>query len=236
MTEEQREKYREKRRAYYRRNKEKFAEYGRRQRKKNPESNKQRCKQYRKDNLEKSRKKEIAYYRKNREKILDRRKRIYSEKKKRGALKPQVLTESQRLRKCLVQKKYYQNNKKRYLEYHYKRMESDLQYRIRWLVRSNVKARLKTFKKAGPRTLDLIGCDIETLKAHIESLFQTGMSWGNWGMWGWHLDHKIPLSKFDLTDPEQLKKACHYSNLQPLWAKDNLRKNDSLDWKPCNGN
>lgn len=73
-------------------------------------------------------------------------------------------------------------------------------------------------------TLDLIGCDLEMLKLHLESKFQTGMSWSNYGRNGWHIDHVIPLASFDLSDPNQLKTACHYSNLQPLWCVDNLSK------------
>jgi len=71
--------------------------------------------------------------------------------------------------------------------------------------------------------------NLEDARLHIEGKFKDGMTWDNWGRgWGcrreWHLDHIKPLASFDLTDPEQMAVACHYSNLQPLWAKDNLVK------------
>lgn len=69
-----------------------------------------------------------------------------------------------------------------------------------------------------------IGCSIADLKRHLESQFDSQMSWNNYGLNGWEIDHVKPLASFDLTDPEQLKKACHYSNLQPLWADDNRIK------------
>lgn len=61
-------------------------------------------------------------------------------------------------------------------------------------------------------------------KVYLESLFQPGMVWENYGNDGWHIDHVRPLSSFDLLDPVQFSQACHYTNLQPLWAKDNLSK------------
>ena len=70
--------------------------------------------------------------------------------------------------------------------------------------------------------VDNLGCSVEELKAYLESKFTVGMDWNNRSKW--HIDHIIPLSSFDLSDPNQLKKACHYTNLQPLWAKDNLKK------------
>jgi len=62
----------------------------------------------------------------------------------------------------------------------------------------------------------------------MQSLFKEGMHWSNNTMHGWHIDHIKPISSFDLTNPEQLKKCCHYSNLQPLWAIDNLIKSNKL--------
>lgn len=75
-------------------------------------------------------------------------------------------------------------------------------------------------------TLNLIGCTSDELKRHLESLWQEGMSWDNYGLHGWHIDHIKPLSSFDLSLEEEQKKAFHYTNLQPLWAKDNLIKSN----------
>lgn len=72
------------------------------------------------------------------------------------------------------------------------------------------------------------GCSINELKNYLESKFQPGMSWDNWSREGWHIDHIKPLRAFDLTDPNQLKEAVHYTNLQPLWAKDNLHKSGKV--------
>ena len=73
-----------------------------------------------------------------------------------------------------------------------------------------------------------LGCTIPELKFYLEGKFQDGMSWSNWTYNGWHLDHIIPLSFFNLSKEDEFKKACHYTNLQPLWAKDNIRKSDKL--------
>lgn len=74
------------------------------------------------------------------------------------------------------------------------------------------------------RCQTFLGCSVQDLRRHLESKFQPGMTWENYGFTGWHVDHIMPLAAFDLTDPMQQAEAFHFTNLQPLWAKDNLRK------------
>ena len=95
---------------------------------------------------------------------------------------------------------------------------------------ANLRSRLKkwtTSKNLGKRSEinKLVGCSKDYLRKHIEKQFKSGMTWENHGRYGWHIDHIIPLSKFDPKDPIEVKKANHYSNLQPLWAIENLKKN-----------
>lgn len=73
-----------------------------------------------------------------------------------------------------------------------------------------------------------IGCDREELKKYLESKFTEGMTWDNRGRYGWHLDHIIPLSSFDLRKKSEILKGMHYTNIQPLWAKDNVRKSNKM--------
>lgn len=69
-----------------------------------------------------------------------------------------------------------------------------------------------------------LGCSVEGLRYWLEKHFEPGMSWGNYGPKGWHIDHIKPLSKHDLSSPVQAKEACHFTNLEPKWALDNMAK------------
>ena len=111
------------------------------------------------------------------------------------------------------------------------RLATDPQYRLAHNCRTRINIALRS-QLSGTRRQQssvLLGCTIKQLMTHIENQFQPGMSWDNWTRDGWHLDHIRPLSSFDLTDPEQQKQAFHYSNLQPLWASENLSKGDSWE-------
>ncbi len=101
-----------------------------------------------------------------------------------------------------------------------KRMK-DISFRIACRLRGRVYMALKGNIKRG-KTIELLGCDIPTLKQHLASKFTEGMSFENYG--AWHIDHIIPCASFDLTKEEEQKKCLHYTNLQPLWAVDNIRK------------
>jgi hypothetical protein len=78
------------------------------------------------------------------------------------------------------------------------------------------------------RAKELIGCTIPQLRAHLERQFKPGMTWGNHSFRGWHIDHIRPLASFDLHDPAQQRIAFHFTNLQPLWMKENMTKHDSF--------
>ena len=90
-------------------------------------------------------------------------------------------------------------------------------------MKSRLKNALKNNFKSGSAVRDL-GCSIAELKIHLENQFKPGMTWDNHSFEGWHVDHIIPLSKFNLTNKTELLEACHYTNLQPMWAFDNMSK------------
>ena len=115
---------------------------------------------------------------------------------------------------------YYQDHKEEIRESRKIRRHSNINERIANSLRARMRIALKSNKT--DKTLNILGCSIDFLKIHLEVLFQSGMTWDNYGEW--HIDHIKPLSKFDLTDSNQVLIACNYNNLQPLWAIDNLRK------------
>lgn len=128
----------------------------------------------------------------------------------------------------LQSKNYYQNNKTKIVKRHkrYKKLKykNDLNYRILDILRSRLNSAIRRKGKKHNSAIKLVGCSINTLQKHLEKQFKDGMNWNNYGFYGWHIDHIIPCSSFDLTNIEQQKICFHYTNLQPLWAKDNLSK------------
>lgn len=109
-----------------------------------------------------------------------------------------------------------------------KYQELKIKRKLNRKILSRLRGRIRTATsgKKSARTEKLVGCKIEFLMGYLEAKFNKNMSWDNYGEW--HIDHIIPCSKFDLSTFENQCKCFHYSNLQPLWAKDNLSKNDSI--------
>jgi hypothetical protein len=122
-------------------------------------------------------------------------------------------------------KKWYQENKskviKRTVENRRKKRQSDPLQRVKDALSSNLRNAIKGRTK-GQRTLDYLCISIDEFKIYIENQFKEGMNWENYGEW--HLDHIQPICSFDHSDEEQIKECWHYSNFQPLWARENSIK------------
>ncbi|MDX1032798.1 HNH endonuclease [Sinorhizobium medicae] len=105
----------------------------------------------------------------------------------------------------------------------------DPKYRLECAVKQGVRRGLLSGSKAGRRTFEVLGYSPDDLRRHLEKRFQPGMTWDNYGEW--HIDHEIPLSAFNYQTPDDIdfKRAWALSNLQPLWAFDNLSKKDKLE-------
>lgn len=101
---------------------------------------------------------------------------------------------------------------------------------INFKITKNLRGRIYVALKRGIKsdtTMNLLGCSIEDFKVHIEAMFLDGMTWSNMGEW--HLDHIRPCATFDLTLAENQRICFHYSNIQPLWGVDNLKKGVKYD-------
>lgn len=106
-------------------------------------------------------------------------------------------------------------------QYVRKKLSTNLEAKLAHNIRKRLYRAIKSKKYS---SVDALGCSIKQLKEHLESQFQHGMTWENYGEW--HIDHIRPLASFDLQCREQFEQACHYTNLQPLWAVDNIAKGD----------
>jgi len=116
--------------------------------------------------------------------------------------------------------------KKRFNSYCKKRRETDIQYMLSGRLRSRLRKMLITFNTSkSQNTFDLLGCDIQFFKQYIEERFREGMSWEKRNF---HIDHIIPCTAFDLTKEEEQKKCFHYTNLQPLFPIDNIKKGNKI--------
>ena len=144
-------------------------------------------------------------------------------------------------RTILKKREYYAKNKARInrqrsmpkrkearAKYRANRRKTDLKYDIECRLRDRLSKalRVKGTCKCAP-TLELLGCSVEYLRQHLEKQFSKGMTWKNRVLW--HIDHILPCASFDLTNPEEQRRCFHYSNLQPMWAADNLRKGASVE-------
>lgn len=124
-------------------------------------------------------------------------------------------------------KEYHAKNKEKRREQHKKRMQDDEVYKFKVKVRKFISQSFKRRKESKMmHTEEVLGCSFEEFMKHLCSLFREGMTIDNYGEW--QIDHIIPLST--AKTKEDIITLCHYTNLQPLWAKENNEKRDKLNY------
>jgi hypothetical protein len=190
--------------------------------------------------------KKAAYYKTNSEKIRTKRASYYRTNIERFKAKSRAYNKAHRKEKRVRDAAYRKANLKKILRkeaeyrkahrkeitarnnaYAQRRCLEDPDYRMRHRLRARIRLALRGKKKMAS-TLELVGCSVEFLRAHLQKLFKKGMAWENYGVKGWHVDHIRPCASFDLSDLRQQRQCFHYTNLQPLWWWENIQKGDKM--------
>jgi hypothetical protein len=180
-------------------------------------------KKYQEKNINKIRK----YLKDNHDTILEKSKKYKLKNKERFKERDRKYYELNREIINVRHKKYQKENKDKRNDRLKIRLQTDPLFKLS----KNMRNRIGIFLKSknitkNNKTFDIIGCTSIELKKYIERQFTEGMSWNNYGKYGWHVDHKIPLDS-GRTENE-IYKLCYYTNLQPLWWKNNLIKSNKL--------
>lgn len=124
-------------------------------------------------------------------------------------------------------KNWYKKNPTYLKEWTKDKRKNDICFKLAGYYRTRILQALKG-KEKNKKTVELLGCSIEEFKKYIEDKFKEGMNWENYGYRGWHIDHIIPCSKFNLSDINEQKNCFNYKNLQPLWAIENFKKGNRI--------
>ena len=177
----------------------------------------ERKKKWRADNKEHFAKSKKKWRDKNKEKLKKIRDTKKEQRKEYDRLYRIKNKEIIRERK----KNYRENNREKINEYYRVRKSEDVLFKLNHTMRNRIRVFLKVKKWDKKKsTYNMIGCSPDFLKEYLEKQFKDGMSWENRGKW--HIDHIIPLCT--AKSEEELYKLCHYTNLQPLWGEENLKK------------
>lgn len=169
------------------------------------------AKAYRESNKEKVKASRKSHYQKNKDKLNQDRKK-YTEKHKDKKKEYDLVYREENKEKISEYKKNWTKEKSKDPV---QKIKKNMRRRLHHVLKGNLKA---------DKTFALIGCSAVELKSYLESLFQEGMTWDNYSTFGWHVNHIKPCHAFNLLDSGQQKECFHYSNLRPLWWRDNLTR------------
>lgn len=167
------------------------------------------------------------YYKKNKTKLVERYHRRYLANREVELQKNKEWYALNKERALFLAKRWVANNRSHLNECRVLAYKANPNIKLRVVLRDGVRRAL--IDKKHNSTMDIVGCSVEEFRQHIESKFEPGMNWGNWGFQDrsdkvWQLDHIQALCRFNLADPEQAKLACHYTNFQPLWLNEHKNK------------
>lgn len=180
----------------------------------------------RKKNPEKTKERKQEYFQKNKKLLLEKKQNWRKNNPEEYKKQTQDYWEKNKDIQTQKKKVWIQNNRTKYNSYWTNRKKNDIEFKL--LV--NMRARLSNYLKKQNiskknQTFEIVGCTPKFLREHLELRFTDGMTWDLFGQ-HIHIDHIIPLSSAKTED--ELLKLCHYTNLQPLWAEDNLRKSNKI--------
>lgn len=175
--------------------------------------------------------KKKQYALENKERLKEYAKEYYSKPKNKAKAREYYNTPVQKRKTREYQKEYQKiyygkrENKDRVNERAKERRKTEPLFNLKKILRARTRQAFKSKGwKKNSKTMEILGVSVEIAKAHLERQFTKGMTWDNQGEW--HIDHIIPLASANTE--EELRKLCHYTNLQPLWAEDNLSKSDKI--------
>ncbi len=192
--------------------------------KSSPDGLKYECKtcrkKYNQENKQKIKEKNKEYYEENKHKILNQCKK-YNETNRE-----KILKQRKEYRQRPEIKEHIKIKNEEYLEIRKEkikiRRKTDLNFKISEILRSKFNREIKRNKYS-----NFLGCDVDFFKKWLEYRFNDNMNWKNMGS-EWHIDHILPISKFDFTNPNDIKICYHWTNLQPLESKNNMSKSNNI--------
>lgn len=208
---ESNKKYRDK-------NRDRCLQYGKKYREENKEYFKEYFEKYNNDNYFELKKYRQEYCKSNKEKINKYKK----EWNRKNCLK---------IKEHNLQ--YYKFNKKEINKKFLDKLHSNPRVKIKHYISCSIRNKLKrrmVYKISGKDRFDFLPYTVDDLFKHLESKFRLGMSWKNYGLRGWHIDHILPDSSFNYksVEDEEFQKCWALDNLQPLWAEENWSKNNKI--------
>jgi len=217
-------------REYREKNREKINQSSKDYRKNNPEKYKETIKKYLQKNPNMTSTERSKKYRENeewKEKFRESSRKSYLKNidKQKEKNKKYRIENKEKIDK--LKKDWSNKNKEKVKKINYKSQEKKRKTDGFYRMKKNLRSRIRKFlinETNSKRTKEIVGLDKMDLKLYIQNKFLDGMSWENYGRW--HLDHIKPLSS--AKNNEEVIKLNHYTNLQPLWAEDNIKKGNKL--------